>query len=186
MNRLNLSLVILGIVILVTILVGVLYRALFLNFVDNYEFGYMFDARKGELYPLVEADGSPKQGYIFSWPIVQSVHTIDTRPMQVCINANSRVLNCKLVQFDPSGLKTFVSWHGRGDYSVHGGLKDIMLSYAYDPSSQKYPFLKILKELKNQDVDSVELGVPQDKLDTPKTDTIVLEIDTLKNWTNKR
>lgn len=158
MNKL--SLIIAGIALGVTLLGGLLFRGLFLDYVDNYEFGYMFDARTGDLYPLLEPDGSPKQGYIFSWPIVQSVHTIDTRPMQVCINANSRVLNCKLVQFDPKGLMTFVSWHGRGDYKISsnstysGTLNDIMLSYAYDPSNQNYPFLKILKELKNQDIES--------------------------------
>lgn len=176
MNKLNLTLVIVGIALGVTLLGGLLFRGLFLDYVDNYEFGYMFDARTGDLYPLLEPDGSPKQGYIFSWPIVQSVHTIDTRPMQVCINANSRVLNCKLVQFDPKGLMTFVSWHGRGDYSIEYSLKDIMLSYAYDPSNQSYPFLKILKELKNQDIEpssvkslAVDTQSVQTSYDTTKT-----------------
>jgi hypothetical protein len=33
-----------------------------------------------------------------------SIYTIDLRPMQVTINAN-RVLNAKLVQFNPKDLK---------------------------------------------------------------------------------
>lgn len=141
-----------GIFIGSLLILGLLTRALFFSFIDNYEFAYKFDSGKGEMYPLVNVDGTPQQGYVFKWPIVQSVHTIDTRPMQVCINANSRVLNCKLVQFDPAGFETFVAWHGRGDYSQMG-LEQILMSYAYDPSQKEYPFLKILKELKNQDTE---------------------------------
>lgn len=127
-------------------------RAMFFTFIDNYEFGYRFDARSGELHPLINEDGSLKQGYVFSYPFVERVHTIEMRPMQVCINANSRVLNCKLVEFNPKGFETFIAWHGRGDYSQIN-LKDILKSYTYDPSSRNYSFLTIKKELKNEDVD---------------------------------
>jgi hypothetical protein len=158
MSKLNLSLTVAGVIVGLAMILGIAFRVLFLNYIDNYEFGYMFDAQSGSLYALVDPDGEPKQGYIYSLPFVQSVHTIDTRPMQVCINANSRVLNCKLVQFDPNGFRTFLAWHGRGNYGANeGNLKDIMLSYAYDPSKQEYPFLKILKELKNQDPTTDEL-----------------------------
>jgi hypothetical protein len=153
MNNTTKFLIGLAVVIVLGIFGSLFYRAAFFTFVDNYEFAYEFNGLTGELTPLVNSDGSPKQGYVFAWPIVESVHTIDTRPMQVCINANSRVLNCKLVQFDPAGWKTFVSWHGRGDYSQMG-LESILMSYAYDPSNKSYPFLKITKELKNQDVTS--------------------------------
>jgi len=142
-----------GVVVASLLILALLTRAFFFSFIDNYEFAYKFDSNKGEMYPLVNEDGTQKQGYVFKWPIIQSVHTIDTRPMQVCINANSRVLNCKLVQFDPSGFETFVAWHGRGDYSQMG-LEQILMSYAYDPSQKEYPFLKILKELKNQDTET--------------------------------
>jgi hypothetical protein len=78
--------------------------------------------------------------------------------MQVCINANSRVLNCKLVEFNPEGFETFIAWHGRGNYRQMN-LEDILMSYAYDPSNKKYNFLTIKKELKNEDVDySLELA----------------------------
>jgi hypothetical protein len=136
---------------LITLFVAITYRTAFLTYVDTYEFAYQFNGLTGELKALVNEDGTPKQGYIYSWPIVISVHTIDVRPMQVCINANSRVLNCKLVQFDPAGWKTFVAWHGRNDYS-QSALNSILMSYSYDPSNKSYPFLKITKELKNQDV----------------------------------
>ena len=103
----------------------------------------------GKTTLLVNPDGTPKKGYIYANPLV-SIYTIDLRPMQVTINANNRVLNAKLVQFNPKGFKTFVAWHGNADYT-QDGLKDILMSYAYDPTSKNYDFLTILKELKNED-----------------------------------
>jgi hypothetical protein len=67
--------------------------------------------------------------------------------MQVTINANNRVLNAKLVQFNPKGFKTFIAWHGNSNYEQIN-LKDILMSYAYDPTNKSYDFLTILKELK--------------------------------------
>ncbi len=76
--------------------------------------------------------------------------------MQVCINANARVLNCKLVRFNPDGLDLFLSWHGRNDY--HGpnttstdNLSPILMSYAFDGSGTEYPFLTVLRDLRPQD-----------------------------------
>jgi len=126
-----------------------LYRALFWNFVENYEYAYMFDKWKGE---MVEVN---KQGWVFSWPVIQSVHTFDTRPIQICINVSvasstgQRVLNCKLVRFLPVGYKEFIEWHGRGSYSS-SDLENYLKIYAFDqtPDPEKlYPFLKIMKVL---------------------------------------
>ena len=161
------GLIIIAALAVITLLGALTYRAAFYTYVDNYEFAYQFNGLTGELKPLVNTDGTPKQGYVYAWPIVTAVHTIDIRPMQVCINANSRVLNCKLVQFDPAGWKTFVAWHGRGDYSQMN-LEDILKSYAYDPSNKTYPFLKITKELKNQDVNQT---VANDTTITTQVDT---------------
>ncbi len=92
--------------------------------------------------------------------------------MQVRISANSRVLNAKLVQFNPDevdpdtgmrGLELFLSWHGRGNYdgpNVSGSsfasstpFSDILTSYAYEGSGKSYPFLTIIRELKTEEVD---------------------------------
>jgi len=75
--------------------------------------------------------------------------------MQVTINANNRVLNAKLVQFNPKGFKTFVAWHGNGNYTQLT-LNDILMSYAYDPSNKNYDFLTIKKELKNEDNTNID------------------------------
>lgn len=140
-----------GLVIL-TGIVLLAYRVIFLTFIDNYEQCYIYDLREGRIRVVKD------RGYVFAWPIVERVHKIDLRPMQVCINANSRVLNCKLVQFMPEGLELFVSWHGRGDYDTPGNtggtttLSNILMSYAYEESGKSYSFLKIIRVLKPEEV----------------------------------
>ena len=67
------------------------------------------------------------------------------------IGSNARVLNCKLVRFNPRGLKTFISWHGRGNYNIDPSrtittdFEDLLMSYAYD-DTHEYDFLIIEKE----------------------------------------
>lgn len=131
----------LGSLLVLSLLALLVFRVMFVNYIDNYELGYKYDARTGK----VEILG--KRGYVVTAPIVVTVHTIDLRPMQVCINANNRVLNCKLVKFNPDGLNLFLQWHGRANYDA-ATLNPILLSYAYDGSGRAYPFLTVLRELK--------------------------------------
>lgn len=153
MNELTLKEKLLGALIgLVALLLlsTIVVRYAFFDFVENYELSYMFDKRTGKIIPLLNKDGEPKTGYIYSYPFVQSIHRIDLRPTQVCINANSRVLNCKLVRFNKKGLELFIEWHGRGDYDQYL-IGEVLRSYAYDGGNLKeYPFLEVLKELKNE------------------------------------
>jgi len=134
------------------------FRMLFVNYVDNYQLGYKFDSRTGEITIL------PHTGYVVTPPFVVSVHHIDLRPMQVCISAIQRVLNCKLVQFNPDieATRLFLSWHGRQDYDGPGTsssqstsgassytyFQSVLLNYAYDGAGKSYPFLTVLRELK--------------------------------------
>lgn len=161
---------IIGGLVLLLVPVAVIIRISCFSYVENYEMGYQFDSVKGETVPLVNKDGSLKRGYIYANPLI-FVYTIDLRPMQVTINANNRVLNAKLVQFNPKGFKTFVEWHGNANYSQEG-LKDILMSYAYDSDSKNYDFLTIKKELKNEsnaDTTSVKTISETNKV---KSDTI--------------
>lgn len=128
-----------------------IYVANWWAFVDNYEVGYRFNARTGEMSVL------ERTGWIQKQPFFELIGTIDTRPMQVCINANSRVLNCKLVRFNPAGIETFLEWHGR-DWRNSSTLDQILMSYAYDGTGRNYPFLTILRELKSQDIDAAALN----------------------------
>lgn len=133
-----------GIVVGALIFVGLIGLASCVNFIDNYEVGYKYDKRSGKLEVL------KKQGYVVTPPFLVSVHTVDLRPMQVCINANARVLNCKLVQFNPAGLEVFLAWHGRDTYNALQ-LEPILMSYAFDGTGKNYPFLTVLRELKPED-----------------------------------
>jgi hypothetical protein len=89
------------IILLVVVLVSLtLFRWTCVNLVDNYQMAYRFDLRTGKVSRI------EKTGYVVTPPMLVKVHTIDLRPMQVCINANKRVLNCKLVEFNPAGFET--------------------------------------------------------------------------------
>ena len=149
--------VLFGEIIAVILVVLSFFWALCVNFVDNYELGYLFDARNGKITIL------NRTGYFVTMPLVVSVRTVDMRPMQVCINANQRVLNCKLIQFDPKGIELFLSWHGRKNYAAPSGgtdangkaytseFSEILKSYAYEGTGKNYPFLRIIRDLKPED-----------------------------------
>ncbi len=142
------KLIALGIFGAILIFGAIFVRGCCITFVDNYELGYRYDMRNGQVTRV------GRTGYIVHPPFVVDVHTVDLRPMQVCINANSRVLNCKLVKFNPDGLETFISWHGRANYEGTGGrsnFNEILMSYAMDGSGKSYPFLTVIRELKPEE-----------------------------------
>jgi hypothetical protein len=146
-------------IVLVAGLVGLLiFRIAAVNFVDNYELGYKYDLRTGKIERL------NRTGYFVTWPIVVKVHTVDLRPMQVRISAINRVLNAKLVQFNPEGLELFLSWHGRNDYSIEGSkdsssqFNEILMAYAYEGSGKNYPFLTVIRELSPGEINDANLG----------------------------
>jgi hypothetical protein len=164
MSRKAIAGIVAGVTLVLTLIIFLIVHPW--KFVDNYELGYVFDARNGQIRVL------PHSGYYWRTPFVESIHTVDLRPRQVCINvgspavagggsgANSRVLNCKLVQFNPKGLQLFVSWHGRDDY-YGSTLDDLLKIYAYDGTGRSYPFLTVLRELKDDDVAPPTLSVGQ-------------------------
>jgi hypothetical protein len=156
MNTLEKTGIGVGILLVLALVVALFLRVTFVDFVDNYEFGYRFNALSGE---ITEID---QKGYIWSAPFITKIHKIDTRPFQVKVSANDRVLNAKLVQFNPKGYKLFISWHGRDDYDKIK-LDPILTSYAFDPSQNDYPFLLVLKELKNEEKNlGIDISVKAD------------------------
>ena len=139
--------------LLLALVGGGLFRVSCVTFVDNYEIGYKYDRLSGKITVL------DRTGYIIHRPVVDEINTIDGRPMQVCISAIERVLNCKLVQFQPEGLTLFLSWHGRSNYTNRGGSREyptsfnqMLMAYAYDGSGTTYPFLHVVRELKAEEV----------------------------------
>lgn len=155
-----------SLILTITLSVGLLLSVLFFRFgfytfVENYELAYKFDKVTGKIEVLTNKDGSFKQGYLYSPPFIVSIHTVDMRPVQVCLtddftstsspSSGSRVLNCKLVKFEKVGLLQFIEWHGRGDFSKYD-LQTLLKIYAYDQSPSDYRFLTILKELKDENI----------------------------------
>lgn len=154
-----------GILLAIALVGSLLFRLLFVTYVENYELPIEYNAVTGQFQEL------PRQGYFVRWPFIYSINTIDTRPTQVSINANSRVLNAKLVEFNPKGWRLFFAWHGRKNYSNDVNLNEILKSYAYDGSGKSYPFLHIIKELK----------ADEEKPVLSKTDSLSINVsDTLK------
>ena len=147
------NLLYLGMILLSVLILCGLFRGIFVDFVDNYEMGYKFDKRTGTTEIL--KDG----GYYVNWPIVVDIHTIDLRPGQVCMNANSRVLNCKLVQFNPKGFDAFLAMHGRGageggsnTQGSSGAIYEILKSYAFDVSGgADCPFLTVVDDMRKKE-----------------------------------
>ncbi len=129
------------------------FRMTCVNFVDNYEVAYKYDLKTGKIERI------NRTGYIVTPPFLVKVHSVDGRPMQVCISAIQRVLNCKLVEFNPDGLELFLQWHGRNNYTNEGGTREtpttfnqILMAYAYDGSGKSYAFLTVIRELKPEEV----------------------------------
>lgn len=129
----------------VLVVVGVafgIFRATCVTFIDNYELGFCYDKLNGEIERI------DRTGWIVRPPFVYSVHGIDLRPYQVSISANSRILNAKLVRFDPEGLDTFIEWHGRDAGDDTAAMLEILKCYAFDRAGGRdCPFLTVVSEL---------------------------------------
>lgn len=124
----------------------IIFRMFFLSFVDKHELGYKFDRFQGT---ITVVDHS---GWVVRNPVRYDVHTIDLRPYQVSITANigvsPRILNAKLVRFNPDGLNTFISWHGRGAGSDVESLKELLKCYAFDrEEGRDCPFLVVVSDI---------------------------------------
>ncbi len=130
-------------VVLVVSLAGVLIFCLtFVTFVDKHELGFSFDRFSGKIERL------ERTGWVVLNPVRYSVHTIDLRPYQVTISANARILNAKLVRFDPAGLDTFVEWHGCGAADSTYSMLEILKCYAFDRADGRdCPFLVVVSEI---------------------------------------
>lgn len=127
---------------------GVLFVAFFMWYImfvttiEKHEFGYCFDRISGNIEVFTNS------GWVVRAPFRYSVHTIDLRPIQITISANQRVLNAKLVKFNPDGIKCFIEWHGRGAGQQVWDLAEILKCYAFDKASgEDCPFLEVVQEI---------------------------------------
>lgn len=119
-----------------------IWRAAWVTFVENYEYGFVYDKFTGQIEKVEHT------GWIVRNPFAYGVHAIDMRPYQVSISANQRILNAKLVRFNPAGLETFIEWHGRDAGDNVQGLQEILKCYAFDrDEGRDCPFLTITSVL---------------------------------------
>lgn len=128
-------LIIVGISLVVLLIAGLIYRYNWWTFVDSYELGYKFDKVTGKTAIL------PRTGWHRITPFLTEIHTIDTRPVQIRIEANigsttsssvnTRVLNAMLVRFRPEGIMQLLEYHGRMNYDQKT-LSQILKIYAYE------------------------------------------------------
>jgi hypothetical protein len=130
-------------VLVVIIVVGLIgFRMTCVTFIDNYEFGFSYDKLTGKIEKI------DRSGWIVRPPFIYSIHGIDMRPYQVSISANQRILNAKLVRFNPEGLDKFVEWHGRDAGDDLYTMLEILKCYAFDRAEGRdCPFLTVISEL---------------------------------------
>jgi len=138
---------VLVVLIVVSLISLGIWYIFWVTFVDNYEFGFSYDKFTGQIHPLEHT------GWVIANPFHYSIHAIDTRPYQVSITANlstanQRILNAKLVSFNPAGLATFIAWHGRASGDKVEELKEILKCYAFDrEEGRDCPFLTVVSVL---------------------------------------
>lgn len=137
---------ILGITTGVLLLGLLIYGITCIHFVDKHELGFVFDRFNGSVAAVQHS------GWVVRNSIRYDVNTIDLRPYQVSITANwtisSRILNAKLVKFNPDGLNTFIAWHGRKAGNNVENLKEILKCYAFDlEEGRDCPFLTVVSQL---------------------------------------
>lgn len=134
--------IILGVLVALAIISLVIWRVFFVTMVDAHELAFSYDRLDGQIEQIKET------GWVTRLPIRYAVHTIDMRPYQVTISANQRILNAKLVRFNPEGIDKFVEWHGRDAGDNLQNLLEILKCYAFDKEGgASCPFLTILNEV---------------------------------------
>lgn len=147
-----------GTIIVVAVVCVIVWFCLWVSFVDKHELGFTYDKMTGMIEKI------ERNGWIVRTPVRYKVHKIDLRPYQIQISANERILNAKLVRFDPEGLETFVSWHGRAAGDDINALKEILKCYAFDKLEGKdCPFLVVVSELSPNQGEIVEEKTDQEK-----------------------
>lgn len=122
--------------IIIGIIVSLCFRLFWLTNVEKHEVGFIFNRMSGQVTQIDHT------GWVLVTPVLNSVYTIEGRPQQVCINANQRVLNCKLVQFNPAGLTEFINLHGAASYTALK-IADVLKVYAYEENPQPRSFLTL-------------------------------------------
>lgn len=151
--------VVLAILAIGAICIFLVWRMFWVTSVDNHEMAFCWNRLTGKIEIIQQ------NGWVVRAPIVNSVHTIDLRPYQIQIvadiqknasgssrnsgnNVGARILNAKLVRFNPSGLKTFIEWHGRDAGDNLSQMLEILKAYAFSKDEgRECPFLTVISDI---------------------------------------
>jgi len=151
MNRLQKVGTGLGVAVVLALVCLFAFYIFWVHSIDKHELGFTYDRITGEIEKI------ERNGWIVRAPLRYSVHCLDLRPYQIQISANQRILNAKLVRFNPEGLDTFISWHGRSAGDDIEALKEILKCYAFDrQEGRDCPFLIVVSELSPDQAEIVE------------------------------
>lgn len=118
------------------VLILVLFYCFFLNHVGINEIGIAYNSIGGKIWV------QDRPGWYFTAPTVE-VAVINTLPMQVTIPSEAKVINTKIVRFNPAGVDEFIRMQGFS-YFTNQGLENILMGYAF--SGESYSFLEVMQE----------------------------------------
>lgn len=118
----------------IALIAAPIYYLLCLNHVSINHVGIAYDSKSG----LVSTQGP---GWHQTSPFVR-VTTISTLPFIVKIPSQARLVNQRLVKFNPDGAVDFIKEQGFS-WLDDQTFESIMLGYAY--SGKKFPFIEVLE-----------------------------------------
>src|SRR5258708_4348758 len=120
----------------VVAVLAVAFYCLFLNHVDINEIGVAYNSIGGKVWV------QDRPGWYLTSPFVE-VATITTLPLKVTIPSEAKVINTKIIRFNPVGVDQFIRMQGFS-YFTDQGLENILMGYAF--SGETYPFLEVMQE----------------------------------------
>ena len=118
------------------VLALLIFYGVFLNHVAINEIGVAYDSIGGKVW--VQA----RPGWYITRPTVK-VAVIPTVPLKITIPSEAKVINMKIVRFNPAGIDEFIRLQGFSYFSDQS-IENILMGYAF--SGEKYPFLDVLQE----------------------------------------
>jgi hypothetical protein len=113
-----------------------LFYCFFLNHVDINEIGIAYNSIGGKVWI------QDRPGWYLTSPFVE-IATVTTLPLKVTIPSEAKVINTKIVRFNPAGVDEFIRMQGFSYFS-NQGLENILMGYAF--SGEKYSFLEVMQE----------------------------------------
>lgn len=127
-----------------------LFWIMFINHVDINEIGVAYNMRDGKVWI------QRHPGFYVTSPLVRVAY-LSTLPMKVAIPSDARVINTKIVRFNPKGVDEYIRMQGF-KYGMDSEQENILMGYAF--SNQRPPFLVIMQEPELETVDMTPLNEP--------------------------